>query len=348
MISFLNDYNEVSHPKILEDLQKYQNEKFCGYSKDELVNEAISIIKDNLQNQDVEIHFVHGGTIANVIGLMMSVNRHESVISVNTGHIVNTENASIEAVGHQIVLVNENNGKMTVNEIEKALKSHSHEYNSKPKVVYISNATELGTVYTRSELEELHNYCSEYNLYLFMDGARIANAIMSKYSDLEFSDLPKYLDAFTIGGTKNGFMFGEALVFVNDSLKDIYARMVIKQRGALLAKGFLFGIQFKSMFENGLFFKIAKNAVDMAQKLVSVFEKYNIPIIYRAEANLIFVELTKELHEELSEKFIYQYDDVDGKRGICRFVTTWNTNESEIVELDRVLEGLCQITIGHK
>ncbi|MFM1541739.1 aminotransferase class I/II-fold pyridoxal phosphate-dependent enzyme [Helcococcus ovis] len=340
MISFLNDYNEVSHPKILDELQKYQNEKFEGYSKDELVQEAISNIKDNLQNHDVEIHFLHGGTIANVIGLMMTMQRHESVISVDTGHIVNTENASIEAIGHQIVLVKEKNGKMTVEEIEKALNSHSYEYNSKPKVVYISNATELGTVYKRDELKKLYEYCKSRNLYLFMDGARIANAIMSKHSDLEFSDLPKYLDVFTIGGTKNGFMFGEAVVFVNEELKNIYARMVIKQRGALLAKGFLYGIQFKTMFENGLFFKIAKNAVDMAQKLVYVFEKYNISTVYNTEANLVFVELDNQIHDKLSEKFMYQYDAIDENKGLCRFVTTWNTNESEIVELDRVLEKI--------
>lgn len=339
MISFLNDYNEIASPEIMDALSKRMNEKYIGYSEDELANEAIEILRNKLDDKDLEIHFVHGGTIANVLGIIHSLQRFESVISSDTGHIVNTENASIEAVGHQIVLVQNVNGKIVIDELKKAIKSHSNEYNSKPKLVYLSNVTELGTVYKLDELKKLREYCDENNLYLFMDGARLGNAIMSKYSDIKFRDLPKLFDIFTIGGTKNGFLFGEAIVISNDKLKDIHFRRLIKQRGALLAKGFLYGIQFKTMFENDLYFTNAKNAVDMAQKLKDVFIKYEIKPIHEVEANLVFVEIPIELKKYLDYKFKFSYDTINEKKGISRFVTTWNTKLDEIKEIDRVLSN---------
>jgi len=330
MISFLNDYNEIAHTEILESFNKYSKEKFVGYSEDELVKEAINLIRNKLKDETAEIHFVHGGTIANVLGLMLSLQRHQSILAADTGHIVNTENASIESVGHQIVLVPNHDGKVTVEEAQKALLEHSNEYNSQIKVIYISNVTETGSIYTKSEIIDLHNFCKENNLYLFVDGARLGNALMSSKSDLEFSDMAKYVDAFTIGGTKNGFMFGEAIVFINEELKTNYARMVIKQKGALLAKGFLYGIQFNTMFEDDLYFKLAKHAVEMGEKLVEIFNKYNIKILNSPDANLIFVELPKELHDKLSREFMYSYSPIDDNKGKCRFVTTWNTREEEI------------------
>ena len=153
---------------------------------------------------------------------------------------------------------------------------------------------------------------------------------MSKKSDLVFSDMAKYVDAFTIGGTKNGFMFGEAIVFINEELKTNYARMVIKQKGALLAKGFLYGIQFKTMFEDDLYFRLAKHAVEMGGKLAEIFKDNNIQLLNDVEANLIFVEMPKYIHEKLSKEFIYSYTPIDENKGKCRFVTTWNTREEEI------------------
>lgn len=340
MISFLNDYNEVANTEILDAFISIKDDKYVGYSEDKIVKESINLIKENLEDKDVEIHFVHGGTIANVLGLMMSLKRHQSVIAADTGHIVNTENASVEAVGHQIVLVPNKNGKVTVEEARLALKKHSHEYNSQPKVIYISNVTEIGTIYKKSEIEKLHNFCKENNLYLFMDGARLGNAIMSESGDLKFNELTKYLDAFTIGGTKNGFMFGEALVFVNEKLKNNYARMVIKQRGALLAKGFLFGIQFKTMFKDGLYFSLADNAVKMAKELTAILIDKGLSPLYDVEANLIFVEISKELNDKLSKDFIYSYDEINDEKGLCRFVTTWNTKIEEIQEFRNKLDEL--------
>ena len=340
MISFLNDYNEVAHKEILESFNKYSNQKFVGYSEDELGKESIELIRKKLNDPSAEIHFVHGGTIANVLGLILSLQRHQSIIATDTGHIVNTENASIESVGHQIVLVKNENGKATVDAAKKALSDHSNEYNSQPKVIYISNVTETGAVYTKNEIIDLHNFCKENDLYLFVDGARLGNAIMSNKSDLEFSDMAKYVDVFTIGGTKNGFMFGEAIVFINEELKTNYARMIIKQKGALLAKGFLYGIQFKTMFEKDLYFRLASHAVEMGEKLAEIFKKHNIKIVNPVDANLIFVELSKDIHEQLSKEFIYSYDPIDDNKGICRFVTTWNTKEEEIKSLEKAFNQL--------
>lgn len=215
---------------------------------------------------------------------------------------------------------------------------HSNEYNSQPKIIYISNVTETGTIYKKAEIIDLHNFCRENGLYLFVDGARLGNALMSSHSDLEFSDMVKYVDAFTIGGTKNGFMFGEAVVFINEELKTNYARMIIKQKGALLAKGFLYGIQFKTMFENDLYFKLASHAVEMGAKLAKIFNDNNIKLLNDVEANLIFVEMPRNIHEKLSKEFMYSYTPIDENKGKCRFVTTWNTKEEEINKFSKFLK----------
>lgn len=334
MISFLNDYNEIGHPKILQEMLKLQDKKFVGYSEDEEVKKAILHIKKHLNDENVDIHFVHTGTMANVLGVIFSLKRYESVISADTGHIINTENGSIEACGHQIIQVPNHNGKVTVEEIEKALNRQKNEYSSKPGVVYISNATELGTIYKKSELEALHNCCKKNGLYLFMDGARLGTAIMSEESDIKFEDLTKYLDIFTIGGNKNGFIFGEALVIVNDELKSKHERRLIKQQGSLLAKGFLYGIQFRVMFENNLFFENAKHAVKMAKKLAEVFIKKGYRPLNNVESNLVFIDLPEEIHEKLSQNFMYTAEKIDEGKVHCRFVTTWNTKIEEIKKLE--------------
>lgn len=339
MISFLNDYNEVGCIEVLNDLFSIKDEKYIGYSSDVLVKEAIEILKNELNDKDLEIHFVHSGTMANVLGLLFCLKRYESIISADTGHIVNMENASVEAVGHQIVLVNEEDGKVTVEAVKKALSSHSHEQASKPKVVYISNVTELGTIYKKKELEELRKVCDENNLYLFMDGARLSDAMVSKYNDISFCELTKYFDAFTIGGTKNGMLFGEAIVLKNKELIDGYARYLIKQRGALLAKGFLYGSQFKTMFKDGLYFKLAKNSVNRAEELLEILKKYNIKLFNEVEANLIFCELDKELHEKLSKEILYSFEELENGNVKARFVTSWNTQEEEIKRFEFLLGG---------
>lgn len=340
MISFYNDYNEIGHPALLEEMTRLKDKKFIGYSEDEEVKNAIKLIKKELNDENVSIHFVNTGTIANVLGILFSLERYESVISANTGHIINTENGAIEATGHQVIQVKEENGKITGERLKKAIYNNRNEFSSKPGVVYISNATELGTVYNKKELEELHNICRENDMYLFMDGARIAAAIASSKSDLEFKDITKYVDIFTIGGNKNGFIFGEALVIVNDNLKSKYERKIIKQRGSLLAKGFLLGIQFRTMFESGLFFENAKNAVEMSERLGKAFEKCGIKPCFNIESNIIFVDLPIVIHEKLSKDFMYSSEKLSDEKVHCRFLTSWATRIEDIEKFEKSLSSI--------
>lgn len=333
-ISFLNDYNEACVQEILDDLSEVRSIKFNGYSSDKLVEESKDLIKQHLNDEDVDIYYVHGGTMANIISLMLAMDRHQAVISASSGHIVNTENGSIEALGNQIIQVESHEGKVKVEDIEKILLSHSAEYNSHPSVIYISNATETGTVYKREELEELRNFCDEHDLYLFCDGARLATASISKNSDVSFDEFSKYFDIFTIGGTKNGFLFGEAIVVKNEKLKKQYTRMLIKQRGALLAKGFLYGAQFKTMFKGNLYFELAKHAVEMAEYMET---KIGRNTKYPVDANLLFYDISEEEYKKIKDNFLFDAHKNEDSTYAVRLVTSWATTKDEI---DQFVERL--------
>lgn len=340
MTSFYNDYNELCHPAVLKDMVGYCGEKNVGYSEDYHVKNAVSYLKRDLGDESVDIHFVHGGTIVNVLGLLIGLNRFEGVVSADTGHIVNTENGSIEAVGLQIIQTKNRDGKVTVEGIKKALHDHSHEYCVEPKLVYISNATELGTIYKKAELEELSTFCKKNSLYMFMDGARIGTALGSRNNDLTMRDLTKYFDVFSIGGTKNGMLLGEALVIVNPDLKK-GTRKLIKQRGALLAKGYIYGIQFETMFKDGLFYKIARHASDMAVELTKVFKSRGVELVADAEANLVFAKLSGNQIEKLSRTIHFQVGDQIGDNLFnTRFATTWATTMEDIDAVDKAFKGM--------
>lgn len=330
MISFYNDYNELAHPKIMEDLVKFQGEKNVGYSEDYHVATAVKYIKNHLNRQDVDIHFIHGGTLTNIMGLMAMLARHEGVIAADTGHIVGHENGSIEAIGAQIVQVPNKDGKVTVEEVEKALYNNRHEWSVDLKVVYISNATELGTIYTKEELKALHDCCQENDLYLFIDGARMGTAITSYRSDVNLSDVCKYADVFSIGGTKNGMLLGEALVIVNDKFKPSFRR-ILKQRGGLLAKGYLMGIQFETMFKTNLYFDLASHANLMAEYLAYKLEEKGVELYKRQESNLVFAILSKEQIEKVSGEFKIEVNEAyDDSHMIVRLAMTWATKREEI------------------
>lgn len=339
MINFLNDYDEICHTKILENLSKFNGEKYPGYSTDVHTKNAIDYLKRDLKNDGLDIHFVHGGTIVNVLGLLISLNRYEGIVSCDTGHIVNTENGSIEAVGQQIIQVPNIDGKITVENIQKAIENHSEEYCVEIKVVYISNATEKGTIYSKAEIETLSKFCKQNNLYLFMDGARIGTAMACEESDLKMEDLSKYFDVFSIGGTKNGMLFGEALIIVNDDLKK-GIRKIIKQRGALLAKGFLYGIQFETMFEDGLYYENAKKAVNSANRIANIFLENGFELASKQQSNLVFPIVSDEFYNMLSKEVIFEHHLREGEKNILRFATTWNTSSKDIDELEIIIKKL--------
>ena len=236
MFSFKNDYSETAHPRILKMLADTSLIQTDGYSQDPYTAEAIALIRKKLEDETVDIHIIPGGTQTNVIAISAFLRAHEAVISVESGHINCHETGSIEATGHKVLTAPAADGKLTVDLIRQVYEANQEEHTPRPRLVYISNSTELGTIYTKGELSAIYDYCKAHGMYLFMDGARIGSALCCKGNDLTFPDLPRLCDAFYIGGTKNGAMIGEALVLCNDELKKDF-RWHIKQKGAMLAKG---------------------------------------------------------------------------------------------------------------
>lgn len=338
MISFYNDYNELCHPRILEDLSKFQGEKNIGYSNDQHVLNAVDFIKKEIGRDDIDVHFIHGGTMVNILSLKTMLQVYEGIISCDTGHIIGHENGAIEAIGHQVVQIPHKKGKVTVEELEKALAKNSKEYSVKLKVVYLSNATELGTVYTKEELEKIYNFCKLHDLYIYMDGARLGSALASSKNDMSLSDIAKYCDVFTIGGTKNGMLLGEAMIITNPEFsKGI--RRTIKQRGAMMAKGYMMGIQFETMFKDGLYLQLADHAIKMAEYLAGKLENLKVSMYEPQESNLVFPLINKNIVHKMTENFMFDLMDEMGDKRLIRLVTRWSTTKEEIDSLINFIEG---------
>lgn len=331
MYFFLNDYNDICIPEILDALKEAINEKNPGYSFDKHTENAIELIKNTLQYKNVDIHFVPGGTSANILGATAGLRPEESILSATTGHIQGHEAGSIEATGVKIETIPTVNGKLTVELLENKLSEFGAEYMTVPRTVYISNTSELGTVYTKREIEDIHNFCKNNGLYLFIDGARMAAAIVSEKSNLNLEDLPRICDSFTLGGTKNGFLLGEAVVIVNDDLKRGFLNLK-KQKGAMLAKGFVTGIMFETVFamEDG-YLKGARHAHKMAETLAKGLEAKGIELYQSFESNQIFIERTDKEVENLKEIAVFEVTGIsENGKNIVRFVTTYRTTKEEV------------------
>lgn len=333
MYSFKNDYSEGAHPRILNALLETNLEQDEGYGEDRYSKEAIELIKEKIGNNNVDIHFISGGTQTNLIAISAFLRPHEAAIAVSSGHILGHETGAIEATGHKILSVEGKNGKLTPADLQVVLDAHPDEHMVKPKLVYISNSTEIGSIYTKSELQELHDFCQHNHLILYMDGARLGSALCSKENDLQLSDITKLVDAFYIGGTKNGALIGEALVIIRDSLKEDF-RYHIKQKGALLAKGRLMGIQFLELFRDNLFFDLAMHANKMAGRIREELKKANIKFLTHSPSNQIFPILPNAVITELQNKYAFHiWEKVDSDSSAIRFVTSWATKEEEVTSL---------------
>ncbi len=241
--SFYNDYSEGAHQKILDLISTTNLVQEAGYGMDSISQDAIELIKQSIGNSSVDIHFIPGGTQANLTIIAAMLRPYEGVIAARTAHINVHEAGAIEATGHKVIDVETKDGKLTSELIKIGLNEWTDEHTVKAAAVFISNATELGTIYNESELKAISEFCKANGLFLYMDGARLASGLMSSASDLDLTKITKYVDIYYIGGTKNGALIGEAIVIVNDKLKQNF-RYHLKQRGALLAKGKLLGIQF--------------------------------------------------------------------------------------------------------
>ena len=340
MYSFTNDYSEGAHESILKALLDSNLKQSSGYGLDEYSEKAKDILKNVLKNEKIDIHFIPGGTQVNLICISSFLKQYEAAIAADTGHIAVHETGAIEACGHKVITAPSNDGKLTVNKIEKILKIHTDEHMVKPKLVYISNATEIGTIYKKQELIDLYTYCKEKNLLFFIDGARMGSAITSKENDLELCDLVNLCDAFYIGGTKNGALFGEALVICNDSLKEDF-RYNIKQKGALLAKGRLLGIQFMELFKDDLFFNLAKHANEMAALIQDALIEENYKLLIKSPTNQIFPILPNSSIEKLREKYSFNtWEEYDENHTVIRLVTSWATEKDKVLDFINDLKNL--------
>lgn len=338
--SFKNDYSEGCHPQILESLLRNNLDQQAGYGEDDYSKKAKDLIKNKIEAQDADVYFVSGGTQANLIVISSILRPYQCVISAATGHILNNETGAIEATGHKILSIEKEDGKLFPSDIIPVLESHQNiPHQVMPKLVYISNSTELGTIYTKKELEDLSAFCKANNLYLFMDGARLGHALTSEISDLELKDIAQLTDVFYLGGTKNGALLGEAIIINNKILQEDFA-FNIKQKGALLAKGRLLGIQFLELMQNDLYFELAKNANQQAMKIKNALSEREVQFLSDTYTNQIFPILDNQIIEVLSEKFeFYVWKKVDENLSAIRLITSWNTNNTAVEEFIKTFNG---------
>lgn len=330
--NFRNDYSEGAHPNILKALADTNMEQLDGYGEDKYCIEALERIKQELKSPDAEIHFISGGTQANLLCVSSFLKSYESVIAAQTAHIEVHEAGAIEYTGHKINTYPGIQGKLSPEQIQHAVDFHYDEHMVVPRLVFLSNCTELGTVYKKNELEAISNVCKKNNLLLFIDGARIGAAMVSKANDLDLSDIAKLTDAFYIGGTKNGALIGEAVVITNPELKP-YFRYNMKQKGALLAKGRIIGIQFNELFKDGLYYELASHANNMAMELAAGIGNAGYKFFATPESNQIFPIFPNNLVEKLSKYFeFYIWSKFDETNSIARLVCSWATKKEAIKE----------------
>lgn len=338
--SFKNDYSEGCHPSILTALFEHNIQQQDGYGEDLFSRDAERLIQEKCENTALAVHLVSGGTQANLLVIAAALRPYESVISAETGHIEVHETGAIEATGHKIQTVPTLDGKLSPRDVQQVLDRFENEHTVKPKLVYISNSTETGSIYSREELSTLADFCKGNDLLLFLDGARLGSALTSPSNDLDLAAIAACCDVFYIGGTKNGALFGEAIVIKNSALQDHF-RFHLKQRGALLAKGRTLGIQFRELFKADLFFDLARHANGMAFRMARAIQEQGYPFLSDSVSNQIFPILPLSMIETLQESFdFYVWKKIDEERAAIRLVTSWATQEKVVDQFIKQIQGL--------
>lgn len=333
MYSFMNDYSEGAHPRILELMVKSNLEQNVGYGEDTHTRRAKQQISRLLDRSDADIHFIPGGTQTNLLVISAFLRPHQAVISVQTGHINVHETGAIEATGHKVIAMPGVDGKLTPASIQAALDYHADEHMVQPKMVYISNSTELGTIYSKAELTAIQAICRAHGLLLFLDGARLGAALTCPKNDLTLADIAELVDVFYIGGTKNGALLGEALVICRKDLQQDF-RYLIKQRGALMAKGFVTGMQFEALFDDDLFFQLGTHANRAAQQIAQAIREAGHSFYAPPCTNQLFPIVPNSLLPGLAEQFLFSVQQqVDEGRSVIRLVTSWATTEQGVAAL---------------
>lgn len=330
MIFLKNDYSLGCHPKVLETLTETNMVLADGYSIDPFCDDAADMIRRLIGCPTAYVQFLTAGTQTNQTALAAFLRPHHSVIAPSTGHICVHETGAIEATGHKINHVPTIDGKLRPEDIDAVIIEHEDEHFVKPAIIYISNSTETGLIYTKSELQALREKCLEHGLMTYIDGARLAMALTAPENDLKFTDLPQLCDAFYIGGTKCGAMFGEALVIVKEELQEDI-RFLVKQRGAMLAKGRLLGVQFQALLKDELYLELGAHANRLAAMLAEGIAARGYEFAIPPQTNMIFPLFPKKLVQELSEKVMFEGWQFPSETHSCiRLVTSWGTTEDEI------------------
>ena len=329
---FFDDYSEGAHPRIIEALQRTNLQQEPGYVMDSFAVAATKSIQERFAIPGADVHFLTSGTQANLCVLSAMLKPWESVIAAETGHINTHETGSIEATGHKINVVKGEHGKVRPHEIQDMVEMHDFDQMVLPRAVYISLSTELGTVYTTAELTALSDKCKEHNLYLFVDGARLGAGLSSKACDLSPETFASLIDVFYIGGTKNGALIGEAVVIVNQQLKDHF-RFNLRQRGALLAKGRAVSLQFQELFRDNLYFDIAQHANGLAQKLAAGIKECGYQLLVDAPTNQVFPIFPNDIIERMQREYGFHFwEKSDEDHSVVRLVTSWATEETDVAE----------------
>ncbi len=326
--SFRDDYSEGAHPAILKRLQETNTIQALGYGYDPWSKQARELLKSIIKQPQAAVHFLCGGTQTNLVAISAFLRPYEAVIATQLSHIAVHETGAIEYTGHRIIEVPTRDGKLTPAQIEKVVAVHRDEHSVRPRLVFISQATELGTVYTLEELAALRRCCDALGLLLYIDGARLSNALGATQQTL--AQIARYADAFYLGGTKNGALLGEALVIVNSALQP-YFRYHLKQKGALLAKGRVLGIQFLVLLENDLYLHLARHANKMAQRLAEALKQKGFNFLVPPQTNQLFVWLPKEVVQKVRSVFDFHVWIEEKERCCVRLVTSWATTK-EMVE----------------
>ena len=331
MINFNNDYGELATREILDRIEQLSDRSFEGYGLDTECESARQKVKQAIGREDIDVHFLIGGTQANEIMISQMLRPHECVICASSGHINMHETGAIESTGHKVEPVPSHGGKIDPAEVEALVLSREDEHMVKPKAVYISDSTELGTVYTKAELQQIRAVCDKYGLYLYLDGARLGVALTCEENDLTLHDIADLCDCFYIGATKNGGMIGEAMVICNDELKPDF-RYMMKHHGGLLAKGFLLGIQFDTLFSDDLFFRLGRHSNEMAELLRKGLKELKIRSFVESPTNQTFVYLPNNIIDKLLEKYSFLIWEKGREESVVRLVTSWFTKAETVEE----------------
>lgn len=339
--SFKSDYITGAHPKILEALGKTNYEPLSGYGEDKYCESAKEKIKSACGKNDIDVFFLVGGTQTNSVVISAVLKAYEGVIAADTGHVALHEAGAVEYTGHKVLTVPSHSGKIDSGELDVFIKGfyddENHEHMVFPGMVYISHPTECGTLYSKNELKNISGVCKKYGIPLYLDGARLGYGIMSNETDVTLSDIAEICDAFYIGGTKVGALCGEAVVF-SKKITPKYFMTIVKQHGAMLAKGRLLGIQFDTLFTDSLYFEISRNAIIQAEKVKNILKEKNYEFAWKSPTNQQFVILDNEKMDELKEKVVFDFwEKLDENRTVVRFCTCWSTADEDVEYLKEIL-----------